>query len=248
MGKKCKCPPEGAPEWVVTYGDMMSLLLTFFILLVAMSEIKQEDQWRALVQEMKRAFGRDDGGVKGATQIVKLDLVQKLSKQAINTAHHQKVAVAEDPSVEGRQMRVTQIRVGRRFVIGGSITFEPGSAELSKEAKEQLVGVADTLRGYRNKIELQGHAASLELANNNAFNDLWAMSYARAAAVMKYLIEEQGIRAECLRLVANAEQEPLRQRVYDSPGQRPNRRVEIVVTEALVEQYRKPVGTGDELQ
>lgn len=39
MGKKCKCPPEGAPEWVVTYGDMMSLLLTFFILLVSLSAL-----------------------------------------------------------------------------------------------------------------------------------------------------------------------------------------------------------------
>jgi len=230
----------------VTYGDMMSLLLTFFILLVAMSEIKQEEKWRALVDEMRRAFGRDPGGSIEPTRIVKLSLVQQLSRQAVNQREQTKVAITDDPSVEGRQMRVTQIREGQRFVIGGSITFEPGSADLSEEAMEQLIGVADRIRGYRNKVELQGHAASLELAGSADFNDLWSLSYARSAAVMKFLTEEQGIRAECLRLVANAEQEPIRQRVYDAPGQRPNRRVEVVVTESLVEQYQKPPSSLDE--
>ena len=41
-------PPAGVPEWVVTYGDMMSLLLTFFIMLVSMSKIKEEGTMRAL--------------------------------------------------------------------------------------------------------------------------------------------------------------------------------------------------------
>ena len=51
MAKKGRPPPPGVPEWVVTYGDLMSLLLCFFILLAAFSEIKQE---RAK-ESMKRA-------------------------------------------------------------------------------------------------------------------------------------------------------------------------------------------------
>ena len=39
-------PPMGIPEWVVTFGDMMSLLLTFFIMLVSMSEMKQEEKFQ----------------------------------------------------------------------------------------------------------------------------------------------------------------------------------------------------------
>ncbi|MFP6677633.1 MAG: flagellar motor protein MotB [Pirellulaceae bacterium] len=42
------------PEWVVTFGDMMSLLLTFFIMLVSLSELKEEDQYQALVQSMQK--------------------------------------------------------------------------------------------------------------------------------------------------------------------------------------------------
>ena len=48
------------PEWVVTFGDMMSLLLTFFIMLVSMSEIKDEDRYQAMVESMVQRFGRDE--------------------------------------------------------------------------------------------------------------------------------------------------------------------------------------------
>ena len=37
-------PPTGAPAWIVTYGDCMTLLLCFFVILVSMSEMKQEDR------------------------------------------------------------------------------------------------------------------------------------------------------------------------------------------------------------
>ena len=47
----------GIPEWVVTFGDMMSLLLTFFIMLVSLSEIKEEETYQALVNSLQRQFG-----------------------------------------------------------------------------------------------------------------------------------------------------------------------------------------------
>ena len=50
-------PPPGIPEWVVTFGDMMSLLLTFFIMLVSMSELKQEELYQAMVESFRRQFG-----------------------------------------------------------------------------------------------------------------------------------------------------------------------------------------------
>src|SRR4030042_4619870 len=51
--------PAGAPEWLLTYGDMMSLLLTFFIMLAGMSTIKQEDKYQAIADSMRRQFGHD---------------------------------------------------------------------------------------------------------------------------------------------------------------------------------------------
>ncbi len=47
-------PPPGVPEWVVTYGDMMSLLLTFFIMLVSMAEMKQDGKVRAALNALEQ--------------------------------------------------------------------------------------------------------------------------------------------------------------------------------------------------
>ncbi len=55
-------PPAGVPEWVVTYGDMMSLLLTFFIMLVSMSEMKTDDgKYRAMMDALEQVFGPQFG-------------------------------------------------------------------------------------------------------------------------------------------------------------------------------------------
>ena len=56
-------PPKGSdiPEWVVTYGDLMSLLLCFFILLVAFSEPKKPDEFRKVLEKIREALGFKGG-------------------------------------------------------------------------------------------------------------------------------------------------------------------------------------------
>jgi len=53
--------PPGVPEWVVTYGDMMSLLLCFFILLSAFSELKKPREYQRVIDSIKEALGLDGG-------------------------------------------------------------------------------------------------------------------------------------------------------------------------------------------
>lgn len=243
MVKKCKCRPEGAPQWVVTYGDMMSLLLAFFILLVALSEIKTEHKWRAILDEVHRAFGMQAGADKTPNNNFKISLASQLEVFESKQRRHKKIAEVDDPSIEGRQPQVTTLREGKKFAVGGFIEFEPGSADLSGEGREKLITVVSTIRGHKNKIELRGHAGSIELAGASEFNDLWELSFARSKAVMEYLTRQQGISADRIRLVANDRYEPLRQRVITAEGQAPNRRVEVIVAEELVAQYAEPQPT-----
>jgi chemotaxis protein MotB len=247
MAKKCKCPPEGAPEWVVTFGDMMALLLTFFILIVSLSEIKTEDKWRAILDEIHRAFGMQAGTGLMPTRMMKMSLTQQLTMFEHKQRRHPKLAKVDDPAVEGRQPQVTTVREGDKFIVGGNVTFEPGSADLSEDAKAKLTGVADVIRGYRNKIELRGHAGSAELTGNTRYKNLWALSHDRAYAVMEYLTRREAVSADRFRLIANAQKEPVRQRVVTALGQQPNRRVEVIVTGATVEQFTDPQpGIDDE--
>ena len=59
MARKKKPPPPGAPEWMVTFGDMMSLLLCFFVIIVSMSEVKQDQRFQKVIESIKRSFGSD---------------------------------------------------------------------------------------------------------------------------------------------------------------------------------------------
>ncbi|MCC6681708.1 MAG: OmpA family protein [Phycisphaeraceae bacterium] len=233
----------GAPEWVLTYGDMMSLLLTFFILLVSLSEIKKEDEWKAIVEQVQKAFGMSSGGgnmpTKEDPELSFIQIKETLRSQDHIQPNHAQIDIE---GMEGPQPQVTRVREGLIFVQGGRIIFEPGSADLTIKAKRQLRSVAAQLRGKNNVIEIRGHAAALELAGgNDKFSDLENLSYVRAKQVMEYLTQDEfGIAAARFRLIACGDHEPLNKRDYNLGEQEPNRRVEVFEDEALIQDFMKP--------
>jgi len=227
----------------MTYGDMMSLLLTFFILLVSLSEIKKEDEWKAVVEEVKKSFGMKGGGGRLPTDndpaltLVKiLETVQNQQRRQNNTSN------TEDPGMSGREQRVTTVRPGDFIPVGGLVTFDPGSADLSDRAMEQIRGFIDNeefdIVGTNYIIELRGHAATAEADRIEDGGDLWDLSFDRAKAVMTYLVSEGvGLRQEQVRLIGNADREPLRKQAYTTADRQANRRVEILVTENVIKDY-----------
>lgn len=250
MARKHKCPPAGAPEWVLTYGDMMSLLLVFFILLVAMSEIKKEDQFTAIVREVQEAFGMHGGGGRLPTNDdPALSFMKVLEAIQFRRQPEAQRSNAEDPGADGDEAKVTAIRKGQVFVVGGPITFEPGSAELSERGRRTLdaISTMGEVRGLNNKLEVRGHAASMEMSETDGrYADLWDLSYARAKAVANYLMQPRvGVNPNRLRVVANADREPQKLRAYTLNSQEPNRRVEVVVSEELVDDHQPTVSAAD---
>lgn len=249
MGKKCKCPPPGAPEWMVTYGDMVTLLLCFFVLIVSFSEIKKEDDFQAVVEEIKKAFGMRGGGGKLPTDDdPTMSLIQRLEAIRMRQEKIPNKSNTQDPGQEGREPRVTRIRPGMLFTVGGRVIFESGSAELSQESQDQLrqmVGSVD-LKGSNNIIEVHGHASSFELFGTvgppgQDVEDLDTLSFRRAKAVKDFLAsDELGINPARVRLIGNADREPIKPRAYQSADQAQNRRAEVFVSESLVKDYVDP--------
>ena len=231
MGK-CKCPPPGAPEWIVTYGDMMSLLLTFFILLAALSELKKDDAYKAIAEEVQMSFGIAGAG---ATFHDAPSLVRMLERMAREQRERKEDGHQDDPGTQGKQLRVQRITPGKQFAVGGRIEFDPGSAALSDAARARLSAIAELVRGKNNKIEVRGHTMPGELVLSKDFTDPDALSFARAKAVKDFLVEPaQGIRPERLVLVAVGDNEPMVKRKYAEEDVRVNRRVEVVVDEKTV--------------
>lgn len=241
MPKKKQKQEAGVPEWVVTYGDMMSLLLCFFILLAAFSELKQEREYQRVITAVKEAFGYSGGvGVLPSDDPPlrsMLQLMETLMQQ--NAPQFKNLSESQDRGMEGKQTKVSRVQEGMMFTIGGSLTFEPGSAVLKPEAKEELLKVAKMLQGRRNKIEVRGHASSKILPADSPYADLLDLSYARAKTVAAFLHGEGGLLEDVLAVEARGDREPIQGGRYTDAGQIENRRVEVIMTEVMIDELNK---------
>ncbi len=237
MAKRPTKTSASVPEWIVTFGDMMSLLLCFFILLAAFSEIKKDDEFQRVITAVNQAFGYSGGvGFMPVDDPPLRSMVQILEALSEKNLKEPNVSESPDKAIEGKQAKVSQVRDGLMFTIGGALTFEPGQAELKPAAKVELSRIAKVLRGRENKIEVRGHAAKRDLPPNSPFKDLRDLSYYRAKNVADYLMSEGGIPPERFVIDARGDTEPVAARKYSDDAQADNRRVEIVMTEVTVDQ------------
>lgn len=200
----------GIPEWVVTFGDMMSLLLTFFIMLVSMSEIKNEERFQAMVESLRRQFGHDSAAESFAPgpQRPRNAVLEKLATmgRARRTDTHQGGDRVQAPV--GDQPRVTAIRPGEQTAVGGPLFFSEGSADLDDDARRQLARTATILSGKPQKIEIRGHAARQPADRAAGPDGSWTLAFARCRTVLGQLVAE-GIDPDRIRLSVAGTSEPL---------------------------------------
>ena len=223
----------GVPEWVVTYGDMMSLLLTFFIMLVSMSELKQEGSLRAMLDAIREAFGSSVGrnsapgeSLQSTSVLNKLKSTGRISEGGVKKAGRKSKGAA------GPHRTVRRISHGSVATLGGAAVFEPFDATLTEVLQQTLDDIARVLRDKPNRIMVRGHAAPNPLPDDSSFRDVWDLSFARANAAAQYLVE-QGIERRRVLVSAAGDTEP-RHLTRQKEGQRFNRRVDVFLIDAYI--------------
>lgn len=210
MGLPPEEPPAGAPEWVVTYGDMMSLLLTFFILLAAFSEIKSPETKERIIESIVEQFGdvtalRDFLASKTLNRTDK-PVGDKVESENVPTTDRM-MGAAGSLGTPGRSSAVETIRDGKRQIVGGAPLFAPGSATLLPEAKSSIHAIAEGLRGKWHLIDVQGFVPTGNHPFASAFADPVELAFSRAAAVADYLADHEGIPRSILRISVAAPRE-----------------------------------------
>lgn len=215
----------------------MTLLLCFFVIIVSMSEIKKDERFQQVMESLRRAFGGYHGSVGNVPiqNTTMNTLIARLIELEIPDNPREK-GDSDDPGIHGREYRVTNVRDGLEVVIGGRITFDRFSATLRPRARELIGNVAERLRGYNTKIIVRGHATREPLPEDSLYGDARDLSYARASAVAEHL-ERNGVRRVRLLPVAVGTAEPLLRQAYTEERRALNRRVEILVTEDLIDDY-----------
>ena len=204
--KKCE---KGAAAWLLTYGDMTTLLLTFFILMFTVAEIDGHEL-KLILSSFTGSFGIMDGGLTlqpgplaqmGMTveTLPSKKAAQKLSK-ALKEAQNE-----FKPEQKARRIRVSEDVRGLVISMAGQTYFEPDSAVIKPEGKRVLEKVARLIlsikanTGTDKQVEIEGHA-SLEpetVIDKEKFNiskpKIWKrnlqLSTDRAKNVEIFLIE-----------------------------------------------------------
>lgn len=219
----------GVPEWVVTFGDMMSLLLTFFIMLFSMSEIKQEQKYQAVLESLRRTFGYDTAvlsSAPGSFRPRNADLEKLASLGRARRASLMKGGAPVNAPV-GDYPRVTAVTLDGNPAVAGVVFFKKDSDELSEANKTILQSIAHRVAGIPQKIEIRGHTSNHPLPPDSPFRDHWDLAYARCRRVEQFLVT-LGINPQRIRLGVAAGNE-LRYTGTDRLLQEENPRVEILL-------------------
>jgi chemotaxis protein MotB len=236
----------GAPDWVVTYGDMMSLLLTFFIMLASVSEIKREAPYEAMVESILRQFGYESTMMSLAPGAL---VARNASLAQLATAGRtRRLDVmqggdrAQAPVGDNPHVRI--VRMGEKTNFGGVIFCDEDAAELTGRAKADLQAIAESIGGKPQKIEVRGHSSQRLLAPDAPQRSLWDLAYQRSWNTVRYLVDERGIDEQRFRIAIAGPNEPMHI-ATDPTSQRDNPRVEILMLDEVVSDL---MGTKEEQQ
>ncbi|MFH1746877.1 MAG: flagellar motor protein MotB [Planctomycetota bacterium] len=236
IARKAEKAEAGAPAWMVTYGDMVTLLLTFFVLLLAMSEVKKEEQFLEFMQAIREAFGYVGGAQQTPIEEVDVPLNVALSEMLIIPIHSENFSKVPDPGVRGKQPAARDNRPGEIFVVGGRLCFPSLSALLTEQEAARIPQLATELRGHNTLIEITGHCSRKPLAGTS-FNSHFDLAYQRALAVAEVLIDH-GINPQRLILRAAGSNEPVEAHTYTEEDLSRNDLVEIYQVDVRIAEPR----------
>jgi chemotaxis protein MotB len=231
-----ECPPcdKGAPTWVTTFGDLMSLLLCFFVLLLSFSEIDRQ-KYKQVAGSMEKAFGMQRKKNVSESPLHGLKMIAKdFDQEAIATRVKKFIGreleenfnelygkIENDIEIEAKPDQLV-IRMM------GESTFDSGSAEIKPELKPLILRIGQILQSQTaGDIIIAGHTDNVPVTGG-PFQSNLKLSIARAATVAQFLLDQTRIDPKRLSTMGFGEYRPIAENNIER-GRRKNRRVEIIV-------------------
>ena len=236
MGRKAKQPEKPSAAWMGTYGDMITLMLCFFVMLYNPSEV-DVTQMATITQSLQmQETETTSGGLSlSAGQLSDLgnniNSLPSLEKgKSLGMAKKKAVSLfASD--VKSNKITITSDERGLIITLLSDNFFEEGSAELNiNDTRETLLRLADffrsdELKGRRFRIE--GHTDSTPVAENSVFPSNWELSATRAVNVLHYLAD-YGVRENDFSVAGYSDTRPKFSN-DTAEGRAYNRRVDIII-------------------
>jgi chemotaxis protein MotB len=223
---------EGAPLWVVTFGDLMSLLMCFFVLLLSFSEMDRK-KYRMVSGSMAQAFG-----IQREKPVFESPKGQKMiAKEFDQAIISTKIEESIQPIIDEIKNEYEELKDAVELEIGedtvtirmmGETTFDTGKAELHPAFGPLLKKIGAVLSQTKGEIIIAGHTDNIPLSGG-LFGSNLGLSMARAGSVAEHLLRTSAIDPKRLSTMGFGEYRPLASN-DSARGRRKNRRVEIIVS------------------
>lgn len=230
MIKKHEEKEGNSERWLLTYSDLITLLMIFFVIMYAMSNVstvkykKLGDSLSLAFGEGKSIIGNEDGiSIEEKSQPIDPNIVEQQKLEEV------KAQVDKYLNENGIAQNVTTKIEDKGLVISlkDAIFFESGHAEIRKENEQKLRQIGNILAKMDNYIRIEGNTDNIPISNKT-YKSNWHLSSERAINVVEFFIKECKFQPEKLSAVGYGEYRPIGDNNTEA-GKIANRRVDIVI-------------------
>lgn len=217
-------------RWLLTYSDLITLLMIFFVIMYATSNV-DASKYKKMYESFKSAFG-------GGSSIVGQETMEKsegkptpiVSKdpeqQKMNQLKNEMDNYLKSNNLDKNITTKVEER-GLVVSLNDTLFFESGQAEVRSDTLKKLVQIGNILKHEDNYVRIEGNTDNQPI-NNDKFKSNWQLSAIRAANVVQLLIEKCGFSPEKLSSVGYGEYRPVADNKTEE-GRAKNRRIDIVI-------------------
>jgi len=218
---------ENSERWLLTYSDMITLLMIFFIVLYTMSSVNSQ-KFQQIAASLGKTF---DGTNYVIGQQSGNSILDSIKTTGTNGTNDNSIASQLDKLIKqyNLQNMVTYKVDERGFVISlnDTLLFDTGSADVKPDQKETLIKIGNILKSMPNYIRVEGYTDNVPI-NNNQFHSNWELSVIRATNVVEILVNDVKMDPAKISAVGYGEYRPIVPNDSDKNRQL-NRRVDIVI-------------------
>ncbi len=245
---------DNSERWLLTYSDLITLLMIFFVIMYAISNVDAQ-KYQVLSQSLEGALnpmgfvGAGSGGNASGSGIDVMDAIAAGQDQAdpeLVAAAEQIKKLIKEKNLQDR----VSVSVQERGVVVGlmnTVLFDPGSTQIKPDAVPTLVAIGQIANGVHNYIRVEGNTDDIPM-NTPQIPSNWELSVLRATEVLKLLINQSNVAPDRISAVGYGEFRPSVPNT-SAENRAKNRKVDLVIlSDSLESSESENADKGEDIQ
>lgn len=236
MKKNKKSKPSNKDRWLLTYSDLITLLMIFFVIMFSMSSVDQS-KYEQVINSLQGVFG---GSIKSGS-IVPIIIDGNNNNNKENNDELSDLKDKIDKYLEENDLdkviATTEYKKGLVISIKDNILFDSGKTTLKSNVIDNLNQIGKLLKGFDAYVRVEGHTDNIPISNSS-FKSNWELSVSRATQVLHFLVDNKYVPNNKISAVGYGQFRPIANNSTPN-GRDKNRRVDILIVDPKYEEIEK---------